>query len=104
VSGRKCHRSPVDGYTEVVFRYNCAVTELVKTTIYEESKMKKLFGLLCAFSLFLSVPGCGGSSESTNIAEGVGQTELEKHEAMVKASTEEANAAIEEAGADPSAQ
>ena len=56
--------------------------------------MKKLFGLLCALSLFLSVPGCGGSGEPANIAEGAGQTELEKYEAEIKAEEEAANASM----------
>jgi len=51
--------------------------------------MKKFFGLLCGLSLFLSVPGCGDSGP-TNIAEGVGQSELDAHEAMVKEETEAA--------------
>ena len=48
--------------------------------------MKKFFGLLCALSLFLSLPGCGDSGP-TNVAEGVGQSELDAHEAMVKEET-----------------
>ncbi len=56
--------------------------------------MKKYFGLLCAITLFLTMPGCGGSSEPTNMAEGVEQSELEKYEEAIKAEEEAAGAAM----------
>ena len=58
--------------------------------------MSRVFGaLLFAGALVLSLPGCGGSGESTNIAEDAGQSEIEKYEAEIKAEEEAASAAMD---------
>jgi len=64
--------------------------------------MKKLFGLLCALSLFLSLPGCGDSGP-VNVAEDLGPSEMAEREAMMKEAEEIGNAGIGEGG-DPATQ
>ena len=55
--------------------------------------MKKFFGLLCALSLFLSVPGCGGSGEPSSVMDDAEQTAVQEYEALIEAQAAEMDAA-----------
>ena len=54
--------------------------------------MKKFCGLLCALSLFLSVPGCGGSGEPSSVMESAEQSKIQEYEALVEAQAAEMDA------------
>ena len=47
--------------------------------------MKKVFGLVFAFSTCLTFVGCGGSGENTNVVESAGKSAIEEYEAAIAA-------------------